>query len=124
MNFHDIIDIDNPEQALSKLNQAYFSELKIDNLSLASKDLPEPLKKLDAHIVMKGKKATLNQFDMLLGGSDISITGYLSDLPAVVHHTATPVVAHLDIKSKLLDISELTKFSVTDSTTTGIDEQI
>ncbi len=124
MNFHDIIDIDKPEQALSKLNQAYFSELKIDSLSLSSKDLPEPLKKLDAHIVMNGKKATVNQFDMLLGASDISITGYLSDLPAVVHHTSAPVVAHLDIKSKLLDISEITKFSITDSTTTGIDEQI
>jgi len=124
MKFHDIIDIDNPEQALSKLNQAYFSELKIDSLSLSSKDLPEPLKKLNAHVVMNGKKATLNQFDMLLGSSDISITGYLSDLPAVVHHTTTPVEAHLDIKSKLLDISEITKFSATDSTATGIDEQI
>ncbi len=124
MNFHDIIDIDNPEQALSKLNQAYFSELKIDSLSLSSKDLPAPLKKLNAHIVMNGKKATLNQFDMLLGESDISITGYLSDLPAIVHHEASPVVAHADIKSNLLDIAELTKFTATDSIPTGIDEQI
>ncbi len=120
MNFHDIIDIDKPEQALSKLNQAYFSELKIDSLSLSSKDLPAPLEKLNAHVVMNGKKATVNQFDMLMGKSDLSITGYLSDLPAIVHHTDTPVVAHLDIKSKLLDIAELTKFS--DST--GVDEQI
>ncbi|CAL2103053.1 AsmA_2 domain-containing protein [Tenacibaculum sp. 190130A14a] len=124
MNFHDIIDIDNPEQALSKLNQAYYSELKIDSLSLSSKDLPAPLKKLNAHIVMNGKKATINQFDILLGTSDISITGYVSDLPAIVHHTDTLVVTHLDIKSKLLDISELTKFSATDSLRTGIDEQI
>ncbi len=124
MNFHDIIDIDKPEQALNKLNQAYFSELKIDNLSLSSKDLPAPLKKLNAHLVMKGKKATLNQFDMLLGKSNLSITGYLSDLPAIVHHTDTPIVAHLDIKSNQLDIAEITKFSATDSTSTGIDEQI
>jgi len=123
MNFHDIVDIDNPEQALNKLNQAYFSELKIDSLSLSSKDLPAPLKKLNAHIVMNGKKASLNQFDMVLGTSDVSITGYLSDLPAIVHHTATPVVAHLDIKSNQLDIAEITKFSA-DSSSTGIDEQI
>ncbi|CAL2080456.1 AsmA_2 domain-containing protein [Tenacibaculum sp. 190524A02b] len=124
MNFHDIVDIDNPEQALSKLNQAYYSELKIDSLSLSSKDLPAPLKKLNAHIEMNGKKATINQFDMLLGNSDISITGYLSDLPAIVHHTDTLVVTHLDIKSNLLDIAELTQFSTTDSIKTGIDEQI
>ena len=124
MNFHDIIDIDNPEQALSKLNQAYFAELKVDSLSLSSKDLPAPLKKLNAHVVMNGKKATINQFDMLLGESDISITGFLSDLPAIVHHTDTPVTTHLDIQSKQLDIAELTKFSATDSIPTGIDEQI
>ncbi len=123
MNFHDIIDIYNPEQALNKLNQAYFSELKIDSLSLSSKDLPAPLKKLNAHVVMNGEKATINQFDMVLGTSDISITGFLSDLPAIIHHAATPVVAHLDIKSNQLDIAELTKFS-NDSTSTGIDEQI
>ncbi|CAL2077720.1 AsmA-like C-terminal region-containing protein [Tenacibaculum sp. 190524A05c] len=124
MNFHDIVDINNPELALSRLNQAYYSELKIDSLSLSSKDLPAPLKKLNAHIEMKGKKATINQFDMLLGNSDISITGYLSDLPAIVHHTDTLVVTHLDIQSKLLDIAELTRFSATDSIKTGIDEQI
>lgn len=124
MNFHDIIDIDNPEQALNKLNQAYFAELKIDSLSLSSKDLPAPLKKLNTHLVMNGKKATLNQFDMLMGKSDVSITGYVSDLPAIVHHEATPVVAHASIKSKLLDIAELTKFTATDSTRTGVDEQI
>ena len=122
MNFHDIIDIDNPEQALNKLNQAYFSELKIDSLSLSSKDLPAPLKKLNAHVVMNGKKATLNQFDMLLGNSDISVTGYLSDLPAILHHTDTPVDVHLDIKSNLLDVAEITKFYAVDST--AIDEQI
>ena len=122
MNFHDIIDIDNPEQALNKLNQAYFSELKIDSLSLSSKDLPAPLKKLNAHVVMNGKKATLNQFDMLLGNSDISVTGYLSDLPAILHHTDTPIDVHLDIKSNLLDVAEITKFYAVDST--AIDEQI
>lgn len=124
MNFHDIIDIDHPEQALNKLNQAYFAELKIDSLSLSSKDLPATLKKLNTHVVMHGKKATLNQFDMLIGKSDVSITGYVSDLPAIVHHEATPVDAHLDIKSKLLDIAELTKFTATDSIKTGVDEQI
>ena len=124
MNFHDIIDIDNPQHALNKLNQAYFAELKVDDLSLSSKDFPAPLKKLNAHLVMNGKKGTLNKFDMLLGNSDVSITGYVSDLPAILHHTAAPVETHLDMKSKQLDISELTKFKVTDSTSNGVDEQI
>ncbi len=124
MNFHDIIDIDNPQHTLNKLNQAYFAELKVDNLSLSSKELPAPLKKLNAHLVMNGKKGTLNKFDLLMGNSDVSITGYVSDLPAIVHHTAIPIDTHIAIKSKQLDITELTKFKVTDSIKTGVDEQI
>ncbi|WP_044397916.1 AsmA-like C-terminal region-containing protein [Lacinutrix sp. Hel_I_90] len=122
MNFHDIIDLDQPELALNTLNQAYFTELKVTNLSVSSANLPASLKQLNAHLIMNGKKATLDQFDMLLGNSDVSITGYISDLPAIIHHTNTPVVAHLEIKSNVLDISEITRYSVIDST--GIDEQI
>src|SRR6056297_9055 len=122
MNFHDIINLDQPELALNKLNQAYFTELKVEDLSLNAKDLPAPLEKLNVHLVMNGKKATLNKFDMLLGKSDISMTGFLSDLPAVVHHTNTPVEAHLEIESNVLDITELTGYSKIDST--GIDEKI
>lgn len=124
MNFHDIIDIDNPQQALNKLNQAYFAELKVANLSLSSKDLPAPLENLNTHLVMRGKQATINNFEMLMGKSDVAITGYLSDLPAIVHHKDTPVEVHLDIKSKQLDLTELTKFTATDSIKTGVDEQI
>lgn len=122
MNFHDIIDLDNPEQALNDLNQAYYSELNIKNLSLSSSTLPAPLKSLDAHLVMNGKRADLDQFDIQLGESDLSITGYLSDLPAIVHHTNIPVSVHLDIQSDVLDIAEITDFSADDST--GFDERI
>ncbi len=122
MKFHDIIDLDQPELALNDLNQAYFSELKVTDLSLSSADLPTPLKQLDMHLIMNGKQATLDQFDMLLGESDLSVTGYLSDLPAIVHHTNIPVIAHLEIESEVLDIAAITGYSEKDST--GINERI
>lgn len=122
MNFHDIIDIDNPEQALNQLNQAYFSELVVQDLSISSKDLPAPLKKLNIHMIMDGKGAKLDQFDMLIGKSDVSITGFVSDLPAIIHHTEKPIEAHLDITSNMVDIAELTQFSKKDSI--GVDEQV
>ena len=124
MNFHDIIDIDNPELALQKLNQAYFAELRVKDLSMIAKNLPAPLHDLNVHLVMNGKEATLNQFQLLLGDSDVSITGFLSDLPAIVHHTNIPVEAHLDIRSKNLDIAQLTRYSKQDTIQTGVDEQI
>ncbi len=122
MNFHDIVDFSNPELALNNLNSAYFSELKIKDLQIDSEDLPAPLEQLNAHVVMNGKAATINSFNLLLGKSDLSITGYLSNLPAVIHQTEDTVSAHLDVTSKLIDIAELTQFSAKNNT--GIDEQI
>lgn len=122
LRFHDIIDLDFPERALDELNQAYFAELTIKNLSFGSDQLPAPIQNLDAHLIMNGNKAELDQFDLILGNSNLSITGFLTDLPAIVHHTPSPVNAHLEIKSDLLDITQLSKFSAEDST--GTDEQI
>jgi hypothetical protein len=122
MKFHDIIDLDNPEHTLKNLNQAYYAELKIDNLAFDSKDLPAAVEQLDVHVIMKGKKAQLDKFKLKIGESDLSITGYLSDLPAILHHTNIPVVAHLEIKSDLIDVAQLTKYSEKDSI--GVDEQI
>ncbi|MDG1476066.1 MAG: AsmA-like C-terminal region-containing protein, partial [Vicingaceae bacterium] len=107
---------------LKDLNQAYFTEIKVKDLSLNSSSFPAPLKKLDIHLIMNGKKADIDQFDIKLGNSDLSLNGYLSDLPAVLHHTNKPVTVHLDINSKNLDIAELTNYSKKDST--GIDEKI
>lgn len=124
MNFHDIIDINHPEKALQKLNQAYFTELIVKDLSLTAKQLPAPINDLNVHLVMNGKEANLKQFELLIGNSDVSVTGFLSDLPSVLHHTNIPVEAHLDITSNNLDIAELTGFSIKDSTQTGFNEQI
>lgn len=124
MNFHDIIDIDNPKMALQQLNRAYYASLKVENLHLEAENLMVPIDSLNINLLMKGKAATLKQFDLLMGNSDITINGFLSDLPSIVHHTNIPVEAHLDIKSDYLDIAELTGFTAQDSTQTGIDEQV
>ncbi|HAA10790.1 MAG TPA: hypothetical protein DCE41_03475, partial [Cytophagales bacterium] len=120
MRFHDIIDLDEPEKALNELDQAYFSELLVENLSLTSDLLPVPLDTLNLHLIMNGKKADLDRFDLHLGGSDVSITGWVSDLPAILHHSDSLVEAHMSITANQIDIAELTEFS--DST--GFDEQI
>lgn len=122
MRFHDIIDLDHPESALNELNQAYFSELNITDLSMSAEDLPVPLNRLNVHLIMNGKEANLDQFEMLLGESDVSISGYLSDLPAIVHHTDIPVKVHLEIQSDVLDLAEITGYSA--QYNTGVDERI
>ena len=124
LNFHDIVDIDHPEMALQQLNQAYYAALKVEDLHLEAEDLPVPLDSLNVDLVMNGKAATLKRCDLLMGNSDVSVRGFLSDLPSIVHHADTPVEAHLDITSNSLDVAELTGFSARDSTQTGLDEQV
>ncbi len=122
MKFHDIIDLENPEHALKDLNQAYFSKLVIENLKLNSTDLPVAIKQMDMNLEMTGKTARLNKCEVKLNNSDLSLKGYISDLPAIIHHTNVPVKTHLEVESKLLDLAELTRYKGKDSS--AIDEQI
>lgn len=124
MNFHDIVDIENPKMALQKLNQAYYAALEIENLHLEAENLPVSLDSLNVHLLMNGKEATLKQFDLLMGNSDVSISGFLSDLPSIVHHTNNTVETHLDITSKHLNIAELTSFFAKDTTRTTFEEEV
>ncbi|MEM9822561.1 MAG: AsmA-like C-terminal region-containing protein [Bacteroidota bacterium] len=122
MRFHDIIDLAHPEKALNQLNQAYYSELTIENLHVESADLPVSIDTLNMHLAMSGERGVLDTFDLKMGATDLSLKGFVSDLPAIVHHTNIPVEAELEINSNLFDLSELTGFAKGDSS--GIDEQI
>ncbi|MGB5981750.1 MAG: AsmA-like C-terminal region-containing protein [Nonlabens sp.] len=122
LKFHDIVDLNNPEKVLSDLNQAYYAELKIEDLSFDSSDMLAPLKDLDLHLEMNGKQAQLDQMDLVLGNSHLSVTGSLSDLPAIIHHANIPVTANLEIRADTLDIAQLTRFDKANKT--GINEQI
>jgi len=122
LKFHDIIDLEHPEHALNDLNKAYFAELNIKDLNFTSESLIAPVQDLNAHLIMNGKKAELVLLDFIMGNSNLAMSGFLSDLPAIIHHASTPVHSQLKIESKLVDIAELTNFSAKDST--GIDEQI
>jgi hypothetical protein len=122
LKFHDIIDLNDPQKALNDLNQAYYAALKIKGLTFITDEFPAPLKGLDVHVEMNGKQAQLHTFNLSMGNSNLSITGVLSDLPAIIHHSEVPVNAQLQIKSQMLDIAELTRYSQKD--TVGVNERI
>ncbi|MEY4605103.1 MAG: hypothetical protein RIT43_2395 [Bacteroidota bacterium] len=109
MNFHDIIDLNEPEKSIERLNESYFTELLVENLSFNSPDLPVPLKNMDLKATLKGHRAKIEKLDIKAGSSDIHIDGDVSDLPAILHHTNDPVACHLNIRSKKLNIDELTR---------------
>jgi hypothetical protein len=122
MNFHDIIDLNHPEKSIEKLNESYFTELEVRDLNVQSSAYPLPIKNLNIKATMEGHEAIIKEFKGELGKSDVSITGSISDLPAILHHTNDSIQTELSIQSKLLDLAELT---YNDSTkTSSVDEQI
>lgn len=121
MNFKDIIDLNNPEKSLEHLNQSYKSELEIRKLKFKSSLFHLPLENLDLKAEMIGNQAKIDHLQLKVGKSDVSINGFISDLPAIIHHTSTPVTTNLNIRSGYLDIHELT---AVDKTKKPVDEQI
>ncbi len=122
MNFHDIIDLVNPEKSIEKLNESYFTELEVNNLSFRTPAYHLPINDIDIKAMMDGHKAVIDHFNINVGGSDLSFQGIISDLPAILHHTADPVTTNLLIKSSLLDIKQLTSMDTTK--VRAVDEQI
>lgn len=122
MNFHDIIDLTNPEKSIEKLNESYFTELQVENLSFKSPAYHLPIHDIDIKASMDGHEAHIEQFDVKVGDSDISIKANVSDLPAILHHTANLVTADMIIKSNLLDVKQLTANDTANQK--PVDEQI
>jgi hypothetical protein len=108
MNFRDIIDLEFPERSIEKLNESYFTQLKVEKLGFKTPSFPLPFEDINLYVEENGHKAEIKYATAKIGKSDISINGTISDLPAIIHHTADEVVSDLKIKSKYLDLFELT----------------
>lgn len=119
MNFHDIINFDEPQHAIAQLNESYYTKLKVTDLKFKYGENDLPLEDLDLYAEMKGHEAIIDYCNLKLGKSDLSIHGEISDLPAVIHHTNKEIDTRLMIKSKFIDLFELTG-----SDSLAIDEQI
>lgn len=108
MKFHDIIDLSRPEKSIEKMNEAYYTELKVDNLGFKTPAYHLPLKSFNTRVTVEGHEATIHYFKTKVGSSDFNMTGHVSDLPAILHHTDDEIIADLEIHSKLINILELT----------------
>jgi len=121
MNFHDIIDLQQPEKALDNLNQAYYSKLQIKNLNFKSDSYHLPLQNMNVEAVVQGNNLDLKNCSFKLGNSDLAMQGRVTNIPAVLHQAKEAVVAELHIQSKICNLGELTP---KDEQTTPIDEKL
>lgn len=121
MNFHDIINLSDPTQAIERFNESYFTELQIDDLNFRSPQYHLPVSDLNVNAYMDGHEAHIDNFSFKLGSSDVTMSAKVSDLPAIIHHTNLPVDVDLSLSSDLIDIYEL---SNAPGDTSGINEQL
>lgn len=122
MNFKDIIDLNHPERAIEKLKESYFTELQVTDLSFKSKHFHLPIDNINIDATLVGHVATIKKFELKTGKSDLQISGSISDLPAIIHHTNDEVKANLKIQSNFLDLEQLTSGNI--ATTKPVNEQI
>lgn len=122
LNFKDIIDLAKPERAIEKLNESYFTELDVTNLSFGSETFPLPVSDINVRATVKRHEMAIHKLEAKVGRSDIKISGHVSDLPAILHHKSDIVNTDLTIKSSYLDLKEITKAA--NSKAQPFDEQI
>lgn len=115
MRFHDVIDLNNPEKTLENFNEAYFTELNVENLGFTLTDYPVPFKDINIKASMKSEAAVIENFSFKAGNSDLIVRGSVSDLPALIHHLDQKVKTDLYFEAKRLDFAELTNADTGDS---------
>lgn len=108
MNFHDIIDLERPELSIERFNESYFTELEVTDLGFKIPSYHLPFSGINISAKMDGHEADIEKLEIRVGGSDISLSGTVDDLPAIIHHTAVPVTSLLKVTSNRLDLFELT----------------
>jgi hypothetical protein len=108
MNFHDIVDINNPEKSLEKLNQAYRSDLSITNLKFRSDRYQFPVENLNLKATSEGNDLIIEYCNLQVGNSDLSLKGTLNNLPALVHQRTDEILVNILLSSSMVDIKELT----------------
>lgn len=115
MNFHDVIDLANPEKTLENFNEAYYTELNVEDLGFNLADYPVPFSDINIKASMESERAVIKLFSFKAGNSDLKIRGSVSDLPALIHHLDQKVKTDLVFEAERLDFAELTNADTSDS---------
>lgn len=115
MNFNEMADLDDPDQLLVKLKKGIESELIVENLSMRVPGYPYKIDNLNLHAEMMHGRVTIDSLAMQIGGSDLHLTGSLSDLPSFLHDHSKSVTVAMKANSKRLVLKELLAYDTAKS---------
>jgi len=109
MNFNELLDFNQPENALLKLKEGIESELIVRNLHFSIPNYPHPVEKLTIHADMKNGKVVMDTFLLKIADSDFSFQAAISNLPAIFHKENVPVQFTFSGFSNKINLSRLSK---------------
>lgn len=107
MDFKEIMDMEMPEQSLSKLKEGVQSSLKVANLSFHIPGYPHQIKNLNLRAEMKDGKVTVDTATMRIGTTDLRMSGSLSDVKAFLHDRKKLITLGLNVSSDSIKLKEL-----------------
>jgi hypothetical protein len=122
VNYDELVDISKPETVLEGVQQGIDSKLRIRDLQFVIPGYPYPVDDINLTATMVDGRLQLDTFRMRIGESDLRLSGFVTDFPALLHKQQKEIQMGLQIRSELIDLLALTGF---DSTViTPIEEQI
>jgi hypothetical protein len=107
MDFDELIDLEFPGENLAQLKMGIDSELTIKNLEFLIPDYPLPIKKMNAHAIMRNGAIVMDAFSFEVGNSNVQASGSVSDFPALLHRYDEDIRIELKLNSDRLDFPEL-----------------
>ena len=112
-NYNELVDLSETGAMMKGIKQGVKSKLTVQNLQFKLPEYPHLFKNINASATMNEGKLVLDSFQIKVADSDLSIYGYLSDLPSILHSTDKEVEIAVKIKSSLLNLDTLTTFDST-----------
>ncbi len=113
VNYNELVDLNRSDVALTGFKKGVDSRLIVQNLNFRAPGYPFHFENINLDAEMEEGRLTLKNFNINLGKSDLALSGYVSDLPAILHNVDKEVELKLNIKSSLLDLYALTSFDTT-----------
>lgn len=110
INLDELVDIQLPESSLRGIQKGVDSKLEIRDLHFRHPSYPLAIKNLNLIATMSEGNVNLEKMSLNAGKSDIFITGHLEKVLAILHKENEEIAADLHIKSKHINITELTSF--------------
>ena len=108
VNYNELIDINDAENAILGFKQGLDSKLEIENLAFKIPGYPNRFKNIHVLSTMKDGRLQIENFTAQFNTSDIKLQGYISSLPALLHAFDEPIEMGFKISSNLIDLKELT----------------